>query len=46
LINEKHDGEIRLNTNSVAMIAETEFNIKAKYTEAVSGIKVPEKKLY
>jgi hypothetical protein len=27
------------------MISETEFNIKAKYTESVSGIKVPEKKI-
>lgn len=37
--------EYRLNKNSVVMICETEHNIKAKYTEAVSGIKVPEKKL-
>jgi hypothetical protein len=27
------------------MICETEYNIKTKYTEAVSGIKVPEKKI-
>jgi hypothetical protein len=38
-------GLFTLNTNSVAMIAETEYNIKAKYTEAVSGVKVPEKKI-
>jgi hypothetical protein len=38
-------GSFTLNTNSVAMISETEYNIKAKYTEAVSGVKVPEKKI-
>ena len=34
-----------LNTNSVAMYAETEDSIKMKYIEATTGIKVPEKKL-
>jgi hypothetical protein len=38
-------GEFVLNTNSIAVICETEYNIKTKYSEAVSGIKVPEKKI-
>jgi hypothetical protein len=41
----KPDGEFTLNKNSIAVICETEYNIKTKYTEAVSGIKVPEKKI-
>jgi len=38
-------GEFMLNRNSIAVVCETEYNIKTKYTEAVSGIKVPEKKI-
>jgi hypothetical protein len=38
-------GLFMLNTSSIALIAETEYNIKAKYSEAVSGVKVPEKKI-
>lgn len=38
-------GEFRINTNSIAMIAETEYNVKNKYSEAISGIKVPDKKI-
>jgi hypothetical protein len=38
-------GEFTLNRNSIAIICETEYNIKTKYSEAVSGIKVPEKKI-
>lgn len=38
-------GEFMLNRNSIAVVCETEYNIKAKYSEAVSGVKVPEKKL-
>jgi hypothetical protein len=45
LFTAKPDGEFTLNRNSIAVICETEYNIKTKYTEAVSGIKVPEKKL-
>lgn len=41
----KPDGEFVLNRNSIAVICETEYTIKAKYSEAVSGIKVPEKKI-
>ena len=37
--------KIRLNTNSVAMYAETEDGIKMKYLEATTGIKVPDKKI-
>ena len=45
LFTAKPDGEFTLNKNSIAVICETEYNIKTKYTEAVSGIKVPEKKI-
>lgn len=38
-------GEFKLNKRSIVMICETEYNIKTKYTEAVSGIKVPDKKI-
>lgn len=37
--------EIRLNMNAVAIIAPTEDGVKAKYLEATTGIKLPEKKL-
>jgi hypothetical protein len=45
LFTAKPDGEFTLNKNSIAVICETEYNIKTKYTEAVSGIKVPAKKI-
>lgn len=38
-------GEYRLNTSSVAVYAQTEENIKLKYIEATTGIKLPDKKL-
>lgn len=38
-------GLARLNTNSVAIIANTEDNVKMKYLEATTGIKVPSKKI-
>jgi hypothetical protein len=38
-------GIFRLNTNSVAIYAETDDSIKLKYLEATTGIKVPDKKL-
>ena len=38
-------GIFRLNTNSVAIYAETDDSIKMKYLEATTGIKVPEKKI-
>jgi hypothetical protein len=37
--------EFKLNTNSIAMIAETDDSIKVKYIEATTGIQVPKKKL-
>jgi hypothetical protein len=36
---------VRLNTNSVALIAETEEQVRDKYREATTGISVPDKKL-
>lgn len=38
-------GLVRLNTNSVSLIAPTEENVKLKYLEATTGIKVPSKKI-
>ena len=38
-------GEYRLNTNSIAIYAETDDSIKMKYLEATTGIKVPDKKI-
>jgi len=36
---------VRLNTNSVALVAETDDTVKMKYIEATTGIKVPDKKV-
>ncbi len=36
---------VRLNTNSVSMIGETDPSVTDKYREATTGITVPEKKL-
>jgi hypothetical protein len=38
-------GEVTLNTSSVTMYCETEDNIKDKYIEATTGIKLPDKKI-
>lgn len=38
-------GEFKLNTSSVAIYAETDDNVRMKYLEATTGIKVPEKKI-
>ena len=35
----------KLNTNSISLVALTDDNVKMKYIEAVTGIKIPEKKL-
>lgn len=35
----------RLNTSSVALIAETDSQVRDKYREATTGISVPDKKL-
>lgn len=37
--------EFKLNTSSIAIIAQTDDSIKVKYIEATTGIQVPEKKL-
>lgn len=36
---------VTINTNSIAMYAETEDGVRMKYIEATTGIQVPEKKL-
>jgi hypothetical protein len=36
---------VTLNTNSITMYSETEENVKNKYIEAITGIKVPDKKI-
>jgi hypothetical protein len=38
-------GEFKLNTNSIALYAETDDSIKLKYLEATTGIKIPDKKI-
>ena len=35
---------VTVNTNSIAMYTETDDNVRAKYTEATTGTKVPDKK--
>jgi hypothetical protein len=37
--------EARLNTNNIAIYALTDANVKSKYIEATTGIKIPDKKL-
>ena len=39
------DQSVTINTNSIAMYTEPEDNVKMKYIEATTGIKVPEKKI-
>ena len=36
---------VRINTSSVSMYVETDDNVRMKYIEATTGIKVPEKKI-
>lgn len=36
---------VTINTNCIAMYAETEDSVKMKYIEATTGIKVPDKKI-
>jgi len=38
-------GKFTLNTSSIALYAETDANIKDKYIEATTGIKLPDKKI-
>jgi hypothetical protein len=37
--------KVRLNTNNINFIADTDEPVKMKYLEATTGIQVPEKKL-
>jgi hypothetical protein len=37
--------EIRLNTNSISLFAQTEDSIKMKYIEMTTGIQVPDKQI-
>lgn len=45
LLTAKPDGEIRLNTSSVCLVAPTDENIKTKYIKATTGLDVPSKKI-
>jgi hypothetical protein len=36
---------VRLNTSSLALVAETDDNVKTKYIEATTGLQVPGKKV-
>jgi hypothetical protein len=39
------DQPVRLNINSVALVAETDSTVASKYIEATTGISVPDKKI-
>jgi hypothetical protein len=39
------NGHFRLNINSVAIVADTNEQVKVKYIEATTGITVPEKQI-
>jgi len=39
------NGVFRLNINSVAIVADTNEQVKVKYIEATTGIQVPEKQI-
>lgn len=39
------ESETRLNTNSIAIVAETDESIKTKYIQATTGLAIPEKKV-
>ena len=36
---------VTINTNNIAMYVETDSTVRMKYTEATTGIKLPEKKI-
>lgn len=38
-------GNVRLNTSSIALVAETDENVQTKYIEATTGLQVPNKKV-
>lgn len=37
--------KVRLNTNSISLVGQTDDAVKTKYIEATTGLKVPEKKV-
>jgi hypothetical protein len=39
------DADVRLNINSISIVAETDENVKMKYIEATTGLTVPDKKV-
>lgn len=39
------ESEIRLNTNSIAIVATTDESIRTKYIQATTGLAIPEKKV-
>jgi len=39
------EGEVRINTHSIAICAETDESVKTKYIQATTGISVPDRKL-
>ena len=39
------DQSVTINTNCIAMYVETDDNVRAKYTQATTGIQVPDKKI-
>lgn len=41
----KPDTAVRLNSNSISVIAETDDGVKSKYIQATTGITLPEKKI-
>lgn len=38
-------GIVRLNNSSISLCAETDENVRSKYIEATTGLKVPDKKV-
>ena len=38
-------GNVRLNTNRISLVADTEEAVKLKYIEATTGLQVPSKKM-
>lgn len=45
LLTYDHNIPVTINTNSIAMIAETEESIKNKYVQATTGLKLPDRKV-
>ena len=45
MITANMDKSVQLNINSVALVAETDDAVSAKYIEATTGITIPDKKI-